>query len=191
MGGRYSTTEMGFLGLFFSSIFLLYSTPGSQTRKDPKNIIQSIVAMTKRKIQSHQLIIEYLIPDNSATVGAPSHPRLAIGSTVLTNNRDFNPFSIQRHNPNWWAWKLFSTMREGMNLMWPTSRPGTHTHHTQKLSFWCFYQVQWSISKPTKTLQESLKLHLTPKHAFTKRSKFQWWAHTHTTHSFNRLRRLF
>ena len=51
---------------------------------------------------NYQKLIKILnnIPGNGANVGALSHPRLAIGSMVLTNNRGFNPLSIQRHSPN-------------------------------------------------------------------------------------------
>ena len=130
-----------------------------------------------------------VLPDNGTNVGAPCHPRLAIGSTVLTNNRGLNPLSIQGHGPNWWAWKLFSNGERTMTYCDPRALPAhthTHTHtktHTQILLIPSFYQVQWSISEPTRTPQTTFTYYFTPMHAHSAPwlFKLQWWAsHTHT-----------
>ena len=141
-----------------------------------------------------------VIPGNGANVGTPRHPRLAIGSTVLTSNRGLNPLSIQGHGPNRWAWKLFSTGERTMTYCDPralAAHTHTHTHtpkHTHKyFSFPHSIKCNEALVSPLEHFKQHsptiafLCMH-TKHHGF---SSFNGELHTHTPCFFNRARRLF
>ena len=136
-----------------------------------------------------------VFPGNGANVGAPHHPHLAIGSMVLTNNRGFNPLSIQGHGPNRWAWKLFSIEERKMTYCDPRALPAyTHTpKHTHKyFSFPHSIKCNEALVSPLEHSKQhsptiSLLCMHTKHHGF---SSFNGELHTHTSYFFNRAKRL-